>query len=579
MAIPQGILDEIQDRTDIVSLISSYIPLKKSGRNFRTICPFHSEKTASFFVSPNKQIFHCFGCGAGGGSIQFVMQYEKVPFPEAAQILAKRLGISLPSRNLPEDSFKSKAYTVNKEACLYFHKNLFSSSGASALKYLKERGISEQVIKDFKIGYALAGFRDLLGYMRSKSVTLSMLDKLGLISETRDGNFIDLFRNRIIFPILDVKSRVIGFGARRLVEDKNVPKYINTPESILYHKGMTLFGINMAKSAILDKDFCLIVEGYLDMIIPFQAGFTNILASSGTALTVEQIRMIKRFTKNIVLVFDSDSAGKDSSLRAIDSLIEQDLNIKAVSLPQGLDPDTLVRKKGKLAFQELIDGSEDFFFYKLNILLEKFNINDIKEKSDLLLDMLLSLTKFNNHLVRYEYLKKLAESLKTKEEFLLLELKKLEQKKSGRVSLEQDSFSEKDDASEEYLTKCMLSDSKVIKIVSEVIAPEEITSPGLRMVVEECFKHWKAEGDFQAKKILAQLNGKVANKISQLIFEDFKISEQALKESILKIKKRSLRLKKDKLKERIKEAEESKNDKILTELISEYEKMIKQEKA
>jgi DNA primase len=579
MAIPQQTLDEIQEKTDIVSLVTSYIPLKKSGRNFRTTCPFHSEKTPSFFVSPARQIFHCFGCGAGGGAIQFVMQYEKVGFVEAVEMLGKRVGIVIPRQKSPQDSLKSKAYIANKESCLYFHKNLFSPVAGSALEYLKKRGITDETLKQFKIGYALSGFRDLLSHMRSKGASLSILDKAGLVSSTQDGSFIDLFRNRIVFAIFDVKSRVIGFGARRLVEDKNVPKYINTPESVLYHKGSTLYGINLAKESILKNDSCLVVEGYLDMIMPFQYGIQNIVASLGTALTVDQIRMMKRYTKNVVLIFDSDAAGKSSSLRAIDLLVEHDLNIKAVSLPSGFDPDSFVRKEGKEGFLKLIEGAEDFFFYKLKVLSEQFDVNNINEKSKLLLEMLSTLAKFNNQIIRYEYIKRLAVKLNTREESLMAELKKIETKsRSFRPSQTQPQPAVPSDKAQEYLVRCILCDKKLLKLVKEVVGPQDFSSPVLRKIVEEAFAWWDKHDDFDANKMLSHLNGEVANKISQLFLEDFSLDEEVFKESILKLKRNTLRRRKDILKDEIKKAEESNNLDGLVDLIAEYEKVIKQEK-
>ncbi|MFC1599229.1 DNA primase [Candidatus Omnitrophota bacterium] len=581
MAIPQHILDEIQDRTDIVGLISSYIPLKKAGRSFKAACPFHSEKTASFFVNPTKQIFHCFGCGVGGGALQFLMQYEKIPFLEAVEMLAKRLGITIPKRQSPVDSLKAKAYEVNKEANLCFYKNLKGPRAAGVREYLKQRGIRQETIDEFKIGYALPGYRNLLDAMRSRGVSLSLLDKLGLVSNTRDGSFIDLFRERIVFPIFDVKSRVIGFGARRLKEDKHIPKYINTPESLLYQKGRTLYGINLAKEKILKNDFCLIVEGYLDMIIPYQEGIGNIVASSGTALTPEQIRLLSRYTKNVVLVFDSDAAGASSSLRAIDLMIEHDLNIRVVNLPAGFDPDSFLRKKGKELFLKLIEQSEDFFFYKLKILLEKFDKNSPKGKSDILLEMLSTLTKFNNQLIKYEYLKKLAQSLQTKEEFLLMELKKLEAGAGRRRSVVEATITEKKRESEveRYIVRCVLHDGDILKIIRQALDPDEFLSPVLRGIIKECFDHLDTFGDFEAKKFLSRADKETAGKISELLLQDFSFQEEALKESITRVKRNFQKLRKQSLKEQIKKAEEAKDSQGLSSLLAEYEEFIRREES
>ena len=372
----------------------------------------------------------------------------------------------------------------------------------------------------------------------------------------------------------------MALGARRLSEDKKTPKYINTPESLLYHKGFNLFGINLAKDHIIRADYCLIVEGYLDMMIPYQKGIKNILASLGTALTYEQIRLVSRYTRNVVLVFDSDSAGRASSLRAIDLMIEQDLSIKAVSLPSGFDPDTFVRSKGREAFLSLVNGAKDFFFYKLELLTKQFDINNPKEKSKILLDILSTLSKFNNQLIKYEYLKKLAQSLDTKEEFLLLELKKLESKPvSYRPTLESNAFVRKiDSSSEEYVVKSMLCDSSVLGIIRKALEPDEFLNPVLRAIIKESFTYWDKFGDFKPQKILSCVNDETANKISQLILEDFSVAEEALKESILKIKMNRQKLIKQSLKEKIKKAEQDRDSLRLSALISEYNRIIKSEK-
>jgi len=579
MAIPQEILDEIQDKTNIVDLISSYIPLKRSGRNFKALCPFHSEKTPSFFVSPQRQIFHCFGCGIGGGPIQFLMRIEKISFLEAVEILAKKLGITLPKKTSPQDSLKTQAYSLNKEISSYFHNNLFKPQFKRILNYLKQRGLKEETIKKYKIGYAPKGFKNLIEHIRAKGGSLSLLDKLGTISPTPDGSYIDLFRDRIIFPIFDIKNRVIGFGGRRVEEREDLPKYINTPESILYHKGETLFGINFAKQAILKKDYCIIVEGYLDQIIPYQEGIENIVASLGTALTSEQIRMIGRYTKNIVVIFDSDSAGKLSSLRAIDLAIEQNLNVKLVKLPPGFDPDSFTREKGSQNFLKLIEEAEDFFFYKLELLSEKFNLENIQDKSKLLLEMLSTLSKFNNALLKYEYLKKLAERLKVKEEFLLIELRKIEKQDRKELSFKDNTFLKKElNFAEEYLLKSILHKPELLAIVRGVVQPHEFSHKTLRRIFEECLNFCEDSEDFSLKKLLTRVDEELASQISRLSLEEFNFDQETFKESLLKVKENSQKTKIEILKKKIKEAEEKKDYLQLKTLIPEYEKLVKERK-
>ncbi|UCD15320.1 MAG: DNA primase, partial [Candidatus Omnitrophota bacterium] len=318
--IPQKFIDEVQTRTDIGEVISSYIPLKRAGRNFKALCPFHGEKTPSFMISPQKQIFHCFGCGQGGTVIQFIMQYEKASFVEAIEILARRLGLEIPYQRGEKQKLKTILYDAVEQAAQVFNKNLLSRTAAPVMSYLNKRGISKEVIEQFRIGYA-AGRNALADNLRKKGFSLEVLEKSSLVI-ARESGFRDLFADRIMFPVCDSRARVVGFGARLWRQSSSAPKYINSLENPLYSKRQHLFGLNFAKDHILKEDCVIVVEGYLDMIIPFMAGIKNIVASLGTALTSEQIRLIRRYTTNIVLVFDSDKAGQAASLRALDLLLE-----------------------------------------------------------------------------------------------------------------------------------------------------------------------------------------------------------------------------------------------------------------
>lgn len=579
MAIPQEIIEQVREKTDIVEVISSYIPLKKSGRNFRALCPFHSEKTPSFFVNSSRQIFHCFGCGAGGGVFQFLMQYEKVSFPEAVEMLAKRVGIAVPKRISPMDSQKVEGYKVNQDICSYYYNNLFSTKGRLALDYLRKRGIKDETIKTFKIGLALPGFRAALEYMRAKGVSVSLLERLGIVSSFRDGNFVDLFRQRIVFPICDVKSRVVGFGARRIAEDKNQPKYINTPESLLYHKGRILFGINLSKEEIVKRDYCIIVEGYLDMILPFQEGVKNITASLGTALTPEQIKIVKRYTNNVVLVFDPDNAGKISSLRAIDLMIEEGLSVKAVTLPSGTDPDSFVRDKGRDAFLSFIEKAEDFFFYKLRLLRENSDLSSPAEKAKAANEMLLTVNKFGSEVMKFEYLKRLSAVLHVDEQVLAADLNKLNRKNFRRNAWDTVSFKPKKTSfSEEYVVKSMLNEPEIIGIVKKAVSPDDFTVQYLKAIVEEIYRFFEDKGKFELNLFLSLLPDEAANKVSELTFEEFFPDENSLKESINIVRNSFRKEKKRALKEEIKKAESLNDTARLSGLMSEFEKIVKGEK-
>ncbi|MDD5027638.1 MAG: DNA primase, partial [Candidatus Omnitrophica bacterium] len=338
--IPENILDDILARVDIVEIISGFLPLKKAGRNFKACCPFHHEKTASFMVSPDRQIYHCFGCGESGNAFKFLMRYERLDFPEAVEALARKAGVVLPRDETPgpkSSGLSTQVYRINELAANFYSANLNSPAGLRAKEYLLKRTVRPETISALKLGFASDSWDGLLNYLRSKGASLGLLEKSGLAIAKEGGGFYDRFRNRIIFPIFDIKGRVLGFGARVL--DNTLPKYVNSPETAVYTKGKNLYGFNLAKDGIRENDFVVIVEGYLDFILPFQEGLKSITASLGTALTIEQARFLKRYTHNVVMVYDADTAGELATLRSLDIFIEEEMNVRVVSLPKGLDPD------------------------------------------------------------------------------------------------------------------------------------------------------------------------------------------------------------------------------------------------
>jgi DNA primase len=332
--IPENILNEIQDKCDIVEVISGYVSLKPSGRNFKACCPFHHEKTPSFVVSPDKQIYHCFGCNSGGNVFNFIKEHEKIDFIEAVKMLAEKTGVKLPeyrSHDDQESSIVGAVYSVNDVAGNYYYSMLEKSGSSSeASRYKTKRGLDEPVIKKFRIGYADSSWKALLDYLTVRGIKQDTILKAGLIIKGKDNSYYDLFRNRIIFPILDVRNRIIGFGAR--VMDDSLPKYINSPETAVYKKGQHLYGLNFAKADIKERNFAIITEGYLDVITCHQYGVNNAIASLGTALTTEQIRLLKRYTHNVIMLYDSDKAGEMASLRGLDLLLEEDMNVKIATI-------------------------------------------------------------------------------------------------------------------------------------------------------------------------------------------------------------------------------------------------------
>ena len=424
--IPENILEEILSRVDIVEVISAYIPLKRAGRNFKACCPFHQEKTPSFMVSPDRQIYHCFGCGESGNAFKFLMRYERMEFPEAAGTLAKKAGVILPEeqKQSPQTiSLLAQVFKANETSAAYYERNLQSLEGSQAKDYLLRRGLTEQSIRLFKVGFAVDRWDSLITHLRSKGIPLSVLEKAGLVLSKEAGGYYNRFRNRIIFPIFDLKARVLGFGGRVL--DSSLPKYVNSPETPVYIKGRNLYGLNWSKDYIRECDSAIVVEGYLDFIMPYQAGAKNIVASLGTALTLEQVRQLKRYTHNVVLVYDGDSAGEMATLRSLDIFIDEEMQVKVATLPKGFDPDSFVRKFGVEKFKGLVDQALNLFEYKLGVLRERFDHKDIEGKGRICQQMLESIGRLKSAVLKSEYLKKLSQELDIKEDALLEEAKKV----------------------------------------------------------------------------------------------------------------------------------------------------------
>ncbi|MBD3379088.1 MAG: DNA primase [Candidatus Omnitrophica bacterium] len=422
--IPQEIIDQVLDRTDIVEVISGYVNIKKAGRNFKGCCPFHDEKTPSFVVSPDKQIYHCFGCSAGGNAVGFVMRYENMEFPEALRMLAEKAGVEVPEQRADDGmggSISAKLYEVNGLAAEYYHKLMKSRHGAAAREYLKARGMTGGTADTFMIGYSPDSWESLRKYCETKGFSPAVLRKAGLTvpSDKGRGDY-DRFRKRIIFPIFNERGKIVAFGGR--VMDDSLPKYINSPETPVYNKSGVLYGLNFARKSMRDKGCAVIVEGYMDVIMTHQYGVKNIVATSGTALTSRQAAMLKRYTKTAVMLFDSDQAGETASLRGLDILIEHGMEVRVAALPSGEDPDSYIKKKGREAFESVLEQAKGLFEYKLDLLIGRLGKRDVGGIVD---EMLPTISKVGNAVVQSDYLKKLAERLGVHEASLRYELGKV----------------------------------------------------------------------------------------------------------------------------------------------------------
>lgn len=443
-SLKEGEVEELKSKADIYSVISNYVKLKKTGKNYTGLCPFHKEKTPSFTVDTTKQLYHCFGCGEGGDIIRFIEKIENMEFVEAVEFLAKKIGYNLKYsyRGSRESSkLKNRLIELNEQAKKYYNFILLNSkSGLKSLNYLKQRGFTEDTLKEFEAGFSLDCWDCLSRLAIKRGYKTEELIQSGLAIEGRKGGtgVYDRFRGRIMFPIDDIVGKTIGFGGRitsnTTATGSQKAKYINTPETRLYSKSKNIFAISRAKNHIVEKDEVLIVEGYTDVMALYQSGIKNVVASLGTALTSDQIKLLGRFTQNIVLVFDSDKAGMNASLKGIERLreyndrldlyYENNLNIRVAVLEEGYDPADFIFKKGRKAFQKIIEDAPGIIDFTIDVIIKKYNINSLAGKLKAGDHLIRFITTLSSAIIQEECIKKVAQRLNLKESLLLEEMLK-----------------------------------------------------------------------------------------------------------------------------------------------------------
>ncbi len=423
--------DEIKARLDVVDLIGEYINLKAVGSNFRAICPFHNEKTPSLMISPDKQIWHCFGCGKGGDIISFVMEMEGLDFIEALKLLAPRAGVVIDNKNFSNDSKKNRLLEILELSKKYYNFILNSEKTSESMKrikaYLLERGLDDQAVDRWKIGYSLDSHDDLINFLKSKKFTDAEIFSAGISFKSERGNYLNRFRDRIMFPINDASGRTVAFTARInpfSSNDKNFGKYINSPQTEIYDKSKILFALDKAKLSIKEKGEIILVEGQMDAISAHEAGFTNVCAVSGTALTEYHLSIIKRYTKTIVMAFDGDLAGENATDRGISEALKTGFSLKIVSLPKGSDPDEII-KKNKDDFADFLKLAQNIMNYYLEKEFSSINIENINEKNKAVHKILTVINMLYNKVEQDFWLKELSQKSKTEEVFLREELHKI----------------------------------------------------------------------------------------------------------------------------------------------------------
>lgn len=410
MYYPDELVEEIRMKNDIVDVVSGYVKMQKKGNSYFGLCPFHNEKSPSFSVSPGKQMFYCFGCGAGGNVFTFVMKYENGTFQEAIKMLAERAGVSLPEIEYSEEmrqkeDKRSKLLEINKEAARYFYYQLRSERGKIGIDYLRKRELTEETIKKFGLGFSNVTSDDLVKYLKGKGYEDSLIQEAGLASFDERYGFHDKFWNRVMFPIQDSNHRVIGFGGRVMGDGK--PKYLNSPETMVFDKSRNLYGLNFARTS--RKNQMILCEGYMDVISMHQAGFTQAVASLGTAFTAGQANILRRYAKEVILAYDSDGAGVHAALRAIGILKEAGLTARVLNLTPYKDPDEFIKAEGAEAFQKRLDEAENSFFFELRIMERDYNLKDPESKTMFYREIAKKLCEFSEDVERENYIQAVAD--------------------------------------------------------------------------------------------------------------------------------------------------------------------------
>ena len=420
----EEIIEEVRQSNDIVDIISQYVRLKRSGRNFFGLCPFHNEKSPSFSVSPDKQIFHCFGCGVGGNVFTFLTKIEGINFIEAVQMLAERSNIQLPTLENNGDSakelLKSKIYKLNEFTANYYHERLYKPESKIAQEYIKKRKLSNETLKSFKIGFS-GKFNELYKELKKQGFEDKEMFESGLINRNERGEYIDRYRNRLMFPICDARGRVIAFGGRVLDDSK--PKYINSPENVVYSKGRNLFGLNVAKKGDIKK--ILVVEGYMDVISLHQRGITNVVAPLGTALTQQQGWLLRKNSEQIILSFDSDEAGLTAKIRALDILQDMGCDIRILQMDGAKDPDEYIIKYGNARFNNLIEKALSVIEFKVKVLKQNLNLESTNDKIKFLNEIAKLISKVDNTMEKEVYIEKISKQYDISKEAIYAEVNKL----------------------------------------------------------------------------------------------------------------------------------------------------------
>ncbi len=554
MRYSDAIIDEVRQSNDIVDVISQYVHLKRSGRNYFGLCPFHNEKSPSFSVSPDKQIFHCFGCGVGGNVFSFLSKIENISFIEAVQNLASRANIALPTLENNADSakeeLKAKVYKVNEFAADFYHQNLYKPEAKPGQEYVKKRKLSNETLKSYRIGFS-GKFDELYKALKQEGFQEKEILESGLVNKNENGKYIDRYRNRLMFPICDVRGRVIAFGGRVLDDSK--PKYINSPENVVYSKGRHLFGLNVAKKGDLKK--ILIVEGYMDVISLHQRGITNVVAALGTALTQNQGWLLRRNSEQVILGFDSDGAGQTAILRSIEILQNMGCDMRILQMEGAKDPDEYIIKYGNARFQALMDKAISLVEYKVKILKKDLNLENTSDKIKFLNEISNLISTVENNMEREVYIENIAKTYNISKEAIYAQVNKLKYSSTNnsekvleksrvvqKIKREESTVSEKIKKREDTILSLLLDENfNVYEIIKQNVKAEDFKYEIDRKIAIKLYEEFE-KGNSNINSIIDKLSEEEQNHVTAILAEDYGIenTEKAIDDVLKNYEKEKL---------------------------------------
>ncbi len=585
------LLDEIRNNNDIVDIISQYVTLKRSGRNYFGLCPFHKEKSPSFSVSPDKQIFHCFGCGVGGNVFHFISKIENINFVESVSLLAEKAGIPLPVSDNKEDDrkqqLKAKAYEINEIAAEFYHQNLYRPTSKNAQEYVKKRKMDNNTLKTFSLGFA-GNYDELFRILRTKGYTEEEIIASSMVIKNDNGKFVDRFRKRFMIPIKDVRNRVIAFGGRVLDDSK--PKYINSPESIVYSKGRNLFGLNVAKQSGSDK--IIIVEGYMDAISLYQRGIKNVVASLGTALTEAQGRLLRKYCNQIIIGYDSDSAGQAATMRGLEILQNLGYDVRVLQLDEKdvKDPDEYILKYGSGRFSNCVDKAISLVEFKVKVLKNSLNIDTTSDKIKFLNQIANILSKVENNIEKEIYIEKISKDYNVSKEAIYAQINKLiYQDNKGQKILEGRAAKvlpkKANPDNNNYKRECMIiflllnGDYEIYSKIKNEIHPEIFTDDINKQVLLKIYNEY-SNSSVNINSILDNLeSGQLTNRIASIMSSNIEITDKnkATNDIINIYRKEKLINRKaeilEKLEEQLTKEEKASLEQELTEIIAKLVKL------